>query len=107
MENKTHIPRWFKDAVAKAEGLGKGKADKAAWEAIERQLGPCEAESVTLDGGEALRITREVPSAFAQETIPWDRVESFQVRYRVGMSIQFEGRAGVSVCILDFLPEKS
>ncbi len=105
METKTYLPRWFKDSVAKAEELGKGKAGKAAWEAIERHLGPCEAESVTLDGGEALRVTREVPSASAQETIPWDRVKAFQARYGVGVSIHFEGREGVSVCILDFLPE--
>lgn len=107
MEAKKYLPKWFKAAVAKADELGKDKAGQASWAAIERHLGPCEAESVTLDGGEALRITREVPSAFAQEAIPWGGVESFQVRYRVGVSIHFEGREGVSVCILDFLPEKS
>ncbi len=105
METKTYLPRWFKEVVARVEALGKDKAGKASWQAIERHLGPCEAESVTLDGGEALRITREVPSAFAQETIGWDSIESFQARYGLELSVHFEGREGVSVCILDFLPE--
>ncbi len=105
MENRAHLPLWFKQHVAEKEKLGHKKAGKEAWEVIRRYFGDCRAETALRNERESLLVTLELPFATAERRIAWDRIEAFRERFRLGLNVDFPERDGATQCLLFFFPE--
>jgi hypothetical protein len=107
MENRAHLPLWFKGRVAEVEKLGHKAGAKQAWEVIERHFGHCKADTAMRTEGEALRVTLSVPCTTDEKKTPWGGIEGFRARFQLGLDIHVSESEGLSCYVLDFFPEQS
>lgn len=107
MENRAHLPLWFKERVGQVLSVGRHRAGKQAWDVVRDTFGDCAVETVTSSGEpdsgeERLQVAVPLPGAGNPMPVSWNRIEAFRSRF--GLKLEAQVSEGETILLLEFSP---